>query len=360
MEPDPFDLPTSPSLPVRSVPSPQLPRSPWSDQAGSQPPQPPSRRSPWPLLAVIGAGLAVVLIISLLVTLLLTTRGGTTTVLLGGSEQTATSVQATSTAEGTPPTSPTGTGGSSGPHATATPRPPGAAVGIAMVSGSGSSPLSASCPFGEPALSGGWSIVSDARLSMTRRNGNGWVVEPAPPYGGNANAFVLCLQHAAGVSIRERQTIFAIAANSSGTGVAACNAGETLVGGGFSGDGTNLDISHLSPSADHTGFILTAANHDPTSEQTMFVYAECLSAPKAHLTVPPPTTANISPHGTGPVQISCPKGTMLSGGGIDLLNGVAVATHFAPNSATTWLTQVQNHTIVSTTVNLYALCLSFS
>jgi hypothetical protein len=195
---------------------------------------------------------------------------------------------------------------------------------------------------------------------MTHRNGNGWVVEPTPPYAGNANAFVVCLQHAAGVSIRERQTIFAIAANSSGTGVAACNAGEILVGGGFNGEGTNVDISHLSPSADHTGFILTAAYHGTSSQQTMFVYAECLSAPKAHLIVPPPTTATISPHGSGPVQISCPNGTLLSGGGIDLLNGVAVATHFAPNSATAWLTEVQNQTIVSTTVKLYALCLSFS
>jgi hypothetical protein len=195
---------------------------------------------------------------------------------------------------------------------------------------------------------------------MTHRSGNGWVVEPTPPYGDRANAFVLCLQHAAGVSMTERQTIFAIAANSSGTGVAACHAGERLAGGGFGGDDTNVDISHLSPSADQSGFILTATNHDTASERAMVVYAECLSGPKAHLTVPPPTSANIGPQGSGPVQVSCPKGTMLSGGGIDLLNGVAVATHFAPNSPMTWLAQVQNHTVVSTTVKLSALCLSFS
>jgi hypothetical protein len=38
----------------------------------------------------------------------------------------------------------------------------------------------------------------------------------------------------------------------------------------------------------------------------------------------------------------------------------AVATEFAPISATTWRAQVQNQTIVSTTVKLYALCLSFT
>jgi hypothetical protein len=357
MEPDPLDMPTSPSLPMSSVHS---PRPPWPVQAGGQPPQPPNGRPRWPLLAMIGAGLAVIVIVALLFTLLLTTRGGTTTVLLRGAEQTATSVQATSTAEGTPPTSPTGTGGTSGPHATATPRPPGPVVAIAMASGSGSSELSASCPTGELALSGGWSIGSGARLFMTHRSGNGWMVEPTPPNGGSANAFVLCLQHAAGVSITQRETIFAIAANSSGTGVAACDAGEILAGGGFSGDGTNVDISHFSPSADHTGFILTAANHDTSSQQAMFVYAECLSAPKAHLTVPAPTQVGVSAHGSAPVQVSCPKGTLLSGGGIDLLNGVAVATHFAPNSATTWLAEVQNQTFVGMTVKLYALCLSFT
>src|SRR5262245_59957703 len=98
MHQDPLDLPTPPTSPP--FPSPQLP---CPGQAGGQPPQPPRRRPPWPLLAVIGAGLAVVLIISLLVTLLLGARGGTTTVLLGAAELTATSAQATSRAEGTPP-----------------------------------------------------------------------------------------------------------------------------------------------------------------------------------------------------------------------------------------------------------------
>ena len=47
-------------------------------------------------------------------------------------------------------------------------------------------------------------------------------------------------------------------------------------------------------------------------------------------------------------------------GGIDLLNGSAFAVEFAPISVTTWYAVVQNQTIVSTTVRLYALCLSFS
>ncbi len=350
MEPDPLDLPTSPSLPSLPVP-PSQPS--WPNSSGGQPP---GGRPQWALLAVIGAGLTVVVILALVLTLLLTTRGGTTTVLLGGAEQTTTSAQAAATSEGTPPPGATGT---VAPRPTATPGAPSPAVHIALASGSGSSPLAAFCPTGELALSGGWSIVSGARLFLSHRNGNGWVVEPTPPYGGIANAFVICLQQAAGVSITQRRAILTIAANSSGTGVAACNAGEILAGGGFEGNGTNFDISHLSPSADHSGFIVTAVNHAST-EQVMFVYAECLSAPKARLTVPAPTTVDISPHGSGPAQISCPKGTMLSGGGIDLLNGVAVADHFAPSSSTTWLAQVQNQTIVSTTVKLYALCLSFS
>jgi hypothetical protein len=161
----------------------------------------------------------------------------------------------------------------------------------------------------------------------------------------------------AGASITERFANFTAAVGATSTGVVTCHAGEVPVGGGFNISGG--DIVSLGPTADHSGYSLKLANHT-NSEQGASVSVDCLHASGAHLIVPPPTTVDISPQGRGPVQISCPKGTLLSGGGIDLLNGAAVATEFAPISSTTWYGVVQNQTIVSTTVKLSALCLSFS
>ena len=346
MESDPLDLPTSPSVPV-------LPAQPsWPGSSGDQPP---GGRPQWTFLAVIGAGLAVVVILALVLTLLLSARGRAPTGLIGAAaDQTATaiSVQATATAGGTPDASATGT---AAPHATATPRPPSPTVHIVANTGDGTG-VDAFCPSGETALSGGWGTGPSAPINYTGRKGNGWRVHSFAVQA-LVNANVLCLQHVAGAAITERFAGVTAAVGATGTGVATCNAGEIPVGGGFNIAGG--DIVSLGPTADHSGYNLKLANHT-NSTQSGSVSIDCLRASGAHLTVPEPTQVGISPHGSGPVQISCPKGTLLSGGGIDLLNGSAVAFSFAPVSATTWQALVQNTTIVSTTVKLYALCLSFS
>jgi hypothetical protein len=348
MEPDPFDLPTSPS--ISPVPPPQ---SSWPGSPGDQRP---GGRPQWTLLAVIGAGLTLVVILALLLTLLLSARGRAPTGLIGAAaDQTATaiSVQATATAGETPDASATGT---AAPHATATPRPPSPTVHIVANTGDGSG-VNAMCPSGELALTGGWGTDPSAPINyIGRSTGNGWRVHSFADQA-LVNANVLCLQHVAGASITERFAGVTAAVGATGTGVATCHASEIPVGGGFNIPGG--DIVSLGPTADHSGFSLKLANHT-SSTLGGSISVDCLRAAGTHLTVPEPTQAGISPHGSGPVQISCPKGTLLSGGGIDLLNGSAVAFSFAPTSATTWQALVQNQTVVSTTVKLYALCLSFS
>jgi hypothetical protein len=353
MERDPLDLPTSPTIPPTQPP--------WPGHLGNRPP---SQRPPWPLLAAVAGGIAVVVIVALLLALLFATRSGTTTALLGAAaDQTATaaSAQATSTVERTPPPSATGT---AAPHATATPRPSGPAVHIVSAQGivnSTSTGVDALCPTGELALSGGWRTdASHPILSSRRRNQDNvsWLVGSYSTSDTPLTAYVLCLQRSAGASITERMATSEIAAGAGGSVAVPCFAGEVPVGGGVAYS-PDFDVSHFGLSPDQSGFSLTVVNHN-SSSWSATVYVECLKASGAHLTVPAPTQVSISQHGSGSVQISCPKGTLLSGGGIDLLNGVAVAYGFGPSSATTWQAQVQNQTIVSTTGKLYALCLSFS
>ena len=360
MEPGPVDLPTSPTI----SPAPQA-QSSWPSPSGDQPPggRPPGGRPQWSLLAVIGAGLAVVLIISLLVTVLLTSRGGTTTVLLGAAEQTATSAQATSTTEGTPPpASPTGVARTGGAHATATPKSAGATVHVVSQQFTNSpNALEVSCPSGEVALTGGWSTDAGTVIRAAHRRQNGsvsaWIVYP-DSVTAQVTVFVLCLQHVASAVITERLVMEPIAANASGMAFSPCYSGEVPIGGGFVGLGA-VDLVNSDMAPDHTGFRLTVANHS-TDPRMITAIAECLSVAKAQLTVTAPAQVEIGARGSGSAQVSCPKGTLLSGGGINLLNGSAQVTAFFPLSPTTWRAQVQNQTIVGTTVKVSAQCLAFS
>jgi len=360
MEPDPLDLPTLPTVPPAPPPQPS-----WPTDTGDQPPpRRPPRRPPWPLLGAIGAGLAVLVVIALLVSLLLSARGGMTTVVLGAAaEQTATasSAQATATTAGTPPTSATSP---ALPHPTATPRPtatPGPTVHVATSSGEISNGVAARCPSGELMLSGGWKADASATLLGSYQYTSGTVISWELNFldsPGQATASTLCLQRMTTASLIQRRASTTVDAGASGTVIAACAAGEVLVGGGY-GNVTHGDLVNSDVSPDHSGFRLTAANHT-SFPLHVDAYAECLSAPKARLTVPAPAQQDIGAHGSGAVQVSCPQGALLSGGGINLLNGSAVVTAFAPISATTWQAQIQNQTIVGTTVKLSALCLTFS
>jgi hypothetical protein len=221
--------------------------------------------------------------------------------------------------------------------------------------------VEAHCPIGELALSGGWRTdANHPILFSSRRNHDNlnWVVGSYSTSDTSLTAYVMCLQRSAGASITERMATYEVAAGAGGSVVVPCFAGEVPVGGGVAYS-PDFDVSHFNLSPDQSGFSLTVVNHS-SSSWSATVFVECLKASGAHLTVPAPTQVGISAHGSAPVQVSCPKGTLLSGGGIDLLNGVAVAYGFEPSSATTWQAQVQNQTFVGTTVKLYALCLSFS
>jgi hypothetical protein len=330
MEPDPLDLPTSPSLPMRSVRSPVTP---WPDQAGGQPPQPPvppSRRPPWPLLAIVGAGLAVVLIVALLLTLLLSARGGTTTVLLGAEEQTATSAQATSTAEGTPPTSPTGTAGSTGPRATATPHGATATSGTPAtpsvhqvinqitLSGYGDGSVVATCPSGELALSGGWAVRYDSGATVYRssRSGAGaWSVSVNHPSTALVTSYAECLKDAPRATIAERRAQVSLAANTAGAATAKCNAGEVVAGGGFVFDQhTEVGLDFFSNNASDTQWEGQALNFGSTAALAS-VYAECLASIGASMQATAFAGLRIAAGNQGSAYSgACPSGYSLSGG----------------------------------------------
>ena len=323
MEPDPLDLPTSPTTPPISSPQP-----PWPGQADGQPP---SGRSPWPLRAALAACLALVLIVALLFTLLLSARGGTTTVLLGSAEQSATSMQATSTSEGTPPTSPTGTAGSTGPRATATPHgtttaTPGTpaipsvhqVVNQVTLSGFGEGSVVATCPSGEIALSGGWALRYDSGATIyrsSRSSTRSWAVYVNHPWTALVTSYAECLTNVRGAAIAERLAQVSVAANAAGRANPKCNAGEVVAGGGFAFDvHTDVGLDIFDNNSSDTQWEGQAVNLGATSTLAS-IYAECLAYSGASMQA----TAFVGPRVDAGSRSSaysgvCPSGYSLSGG----------------------------------------------
>jgi hypothetical protein len=360
MEPDPLDLPTSPT--VSPVP-PLLP--PWPDDSGNRPPR---GRPPWPLLTAIGGGVAVVLLIALLFSLL-SASGGTTTTLLGAtSEQTATtSALATYTAEGTPAATKTTHGtatpthGTPTPHGTPTATPPPSIEILTkqQAVSSGTGPV-VSCPSGELALSGGWSIATrTVPIYLSHRSGNGWYVSPYPSSGTQVTAYVVCLQHLIGATITEREAVTTVPAHGSGEAAATCNPGELLVGGGIANHASGNALILMQ--SVESKFDVQMRNDSGT--QTQFeADAECLTATGAKGVFGSASRADIS-HGLD-LRATCPSGSLVTGGTIGTGNLTASATvlvsNYAPINSTTWQAQGLNVGTSGTTASLAALCLSFS
>jgi hypothetical protein len=300
--------------------------------------------------------------VALVISLLL--RGGTTTLLGAAAEQTADSAQATSTAEGTPAVSGTTTLGTPAPHGTATPRLAASVEIVTKVATpSAPVPVIATCPSGELALSGGWTTsIKSVPFLSSKRNGNGWQVIPNPATSTQSTrvaAYVVCLQHLAGATVTERRATSIVNANSDGQTTAECNPGEIAVGGGFAIDSSELEQLALDPNL--TAYRMTVKNNT-SFMQTPTVYVECLSAAHSHILIPPPQGERVvAASVTVGINVSCPQDRLLVGGGFnDSSTTIAQIADFWASGANTWEAIVIGGSGGSSTVDVFAMCLSFS
>jgi hypothetical protein len=307
------------------------------------------------------AGIAMLLLIALLFGLL-STRGGTTTVLVTApADQTATAIsaQATTSAASTASANATGTA----TRATATPQPPSPAVHVVTAQGTvttGSS-VAANCPNGELALSGGWLSTATAPIYNSSRSGNGWRAFPRSASGAQVTVSVMCLQHVAGASITERLVRVTADAGRFASGVATCNPSEIPIGGGFANPTSGVEVVQLKLASDLSGIRGDIVNSTGVAQGATF-YSECLSASGAHVLNPPPQKSmNVSPGASASIAVPCPQGSLLAGGGFDDSQMAAsVIDDFSPSASSTWQAHVVNQAAGGSTVDIFAMCLSFS
>jgi len=372
--------PTPPPWPDQPPQSPQSPQSPQAPQA-PQPSTPgggPARSRLTLTLGIISI-VSAVLIVALIGTLIVVLQRGTPSGVSSGelqpgvaSAQTATtsSIQATSTAQGTPNPGGTGSGGAQStptPKPTATPAgPPSVQIFSNHLTGKSNSPITVTCPKGV-ALSGGWSSTArNIPVTYSKRSGNGWQVLINTTSVGlipTTTVYVVCLRHVAGASVTQRQSSETDPPNNEIAAEALCKSGEIIVGGGFEIPISSVSIVGLDPNPGRTdsNYIQIDGINTTSTPQSFTAYAECLHATGAKgALIDPGVKTSIGPGASAGLQGACPNGGLIAGGILGAGGRPASIYGYFPSNSSTWQAYVYNPETYTETIGLTPLCLSFS
>jgi hypothetical protein len=214
---------------------------------------------------------------------------------------------------------------------------------------SNTGPATATCPPGELALGGGWSMPQSRtnRVLAAKATGNAWSVYVTNPplkaqnaaaqaalapaatpegAGVTVTAYVECLANAPGAVVTQRPTTENLNPtptdtfndNLGGT-ISLCDPGETLVGGGFDFGalGDMLELESSWPRNDVLPvqmWVFSIRNYD-TVDHTLTHYAECLSGVTVSASYPRQDGSPVYASQTATATVPCPSGASLAGGG---------------------------------------------
>ncbi len=142
-----------------------------------------------------------------------------------------------------------------------------------------------------------------------------------------------------------------VAAAGTGHAVASCPSGSILTGGGFAGSTSLLVYSNF---ASGNSWEADAQNLT-ASAQGLNVYAECLSN-SSGATQQVYAQANVPANSTGQTMVSCPSGTVVTGGGF--ASNLSLAVYSNSASGNGWEVAAQNKSSLDQPLNAYVLCLS--
>ena len=358
----------------------------WPDR----PPQPPAGRPTqsrnrllFGLVAVVAAVLIVALVGTLAVILVRGAQGGTTVGEQGAAAATAAAAGATTNGQPTPISgnATTSTGGTSAtPTPTNTPASADATptattlviccltfapsvhevVNQVTLSGTNVGPVTASCPSGEIALSGGWATSnrSDLFVYNSSRSGTGsWQVFVSHSSSLLTNTYVECLRNASGATIVQRLTQVPVTPGGINSATASCNAGEVLVGGGYALN-NGLELYNFSPAS--TTQWRGYARNNGAATGLLNIYAQCLTYGSAHNSMATVRFSSIAAGATGStVSGACPSGSAVSGGGFADNEGAFIYTMSASGGGTTWTVYLYADGGRAEQLNSYAMCLGF-
>jgi len=192
-------------------------------------------------------------------------------------------------------------------------------VSQATLSGSNVGSVVATCPAGELALSGGWSIPYNSGAAVIRSSRSGtrsWTIAVYHTASVLVTSYAECLIHASGATIAERSATAYVVPNGDNSAYPTCDTGEVLVGGGFElPDTPEVEVYSFTPNF-NTQWLGEARTHDTRTDQVL-VYAECLTFSGVHeVSTGLLQTTSAAGGGRGSAYSGvCPKGYFVSGGG---------------------------------------------
>ncbi len=201
-------------------------------------------------------------------------------------------------------------------------------------------PVAASCPTGEIALGGGWSVPQTKRVFKALLTGNTWTVYTYTPAAVNQQvagapqddtsftAYVECLAGAPGAVIMQREVDSTVQPNKTNTLTQFCQANEAPVGFGFDLGASpgNLELQATNPETFEQAvwWNFWVKNHDVTA-RVAIGYAECLTGVPFFASYPGQAGSYVYASATGSVTVNCPTGTTVAGGGLDYRAGNGTA-----------------------------------
>ena len=259
--------------------------------------------------------------------------------------------------------------------------------------------LSVSCPQGEIALGGGWDVPPSARVIAAQiTSANTWTVSLAPPQPTNGAAVaqssaqtsslapatltvdVECLRGAPGAVVTQRASAYNLPPTPTDTfndnlggAISLCNAGETLVGGGFDLGNplANIELEASWPRSDAAPiavpvWVVSLRNYEAVA-RPITRFAECLSGVTVSASYPRQSGAFIFAGQIGSAVVACPAGAFLVGGGFQYRmhspGPARLGSLFSLNATSAgWQTQVlmlSGYGLFALTPMAAAVCLTF-
>jgi hypothetical protein len=134
---------------------------------------------------------------------------------------------------------------------------------------------------------------------------------------------------------------------------ATCPSGKVVVGGGFSTGGGKLNLYQSHPH--ENGWEIFAKNNGSPSD-SMNAFAECLAYGSSVSTSWFSQSDTAPGFGNGHAQVTCPAGTIMTGGGFDAGSNMRVFNSSPFGNG--WQMSAYNGSLISGTVKAYAFCLS--
>jgi hypothetical protein len=229
----------------------------------------------------------------------------------------------------------------------------------ATVAGGGTMDIGATCPAGTVVVGGGFMSSAEVVFVAQYKDGNAWTVKATntAASGREVYAYAVCLHNAAGATTSQVESQVTVPGSGLKQAIVTCPSGSVATAGGWKGQDVNVRV-YASVRSANAWYI--EARNESGSAKSLKVYAVCLSGNGAAATEIG-TGESVPGNGTGKAILTCPAGTVLSGGGFGVSSSGQLVVHGASGPWGTdrqWRVYVTNTSGSSQTFHGRAVCLS--